>query len=91
MSIISLSWVDKLPTLQNLHQPMYDPDYDLMECDAVRCGRNLLLPFSKRIDTQKTYIKNSCMRYADLKAIGIKLWEVFYVTLHRLVTSFGEI
>jgi len=35
MSIISLSGFDRLPTLQNLNQPIYDQDYDLMECDAV--------------------------------------------------------
>jgi hypothetical protein len=31
------------------------------------------------------------MRYVELKAIGIKLLELFYFTLYRLVTSFGEI
>ena len=66
---------------------MYDQDYDLMECNAVRSGGNLLLPLKK---IRKKYIKNNCMRYADLKAIRTKILELVYVTLYRLVTEVSE-
>jgi hypothetical protein len=86
MSIISPSGVDTQPRLQNLNQPVKDQDYDLMECDAVRCGRNLLFQFSKKKKKIYIYITN-CMRYADLKALVIKILELDYVTVYRLVTK----
>ena len=74
---------------------MYDQDYNLTECDAVRCGTDLLRLFKKKRININIYIYiyiyiYNCMRYADLKAIGINILELVYVALYRLVTKVSE-